>query len=119
MVLDVFAPRNGVEFRRILHRDGALLVVTPAADHLAELVEGFGLLRVDQDKAERVGAGLDGLFTRVSATTLRQSMRLSADEVRTLIGMTPSARHVSLDGVTTSALTVTAAVDLTTYRPRF
>jgi 23S rRNA (guanine745-N1)-methyltransferase len=118
LVLDVFAPRNGVEFRRILHPDGALLVVTPAADHLAELVEAFGLLQVDQDKAERVGATLDAHFSAVSATTLRQSMRLSAAEVGMLIGMTPSARHVPLDELTTAALTVTAAVDLTTYRPR-
>jgi 23S rRNA (guanine745-N1)-methyltransferase len=118
LVLDVFAPRNGAEFRRILHPDGALLVVTPAADHLAELVEAFRLLRVDRGKAERVGASLDDHFAVVSAATLRQSMRLSADEVRTLIGMTPSARHVSLDDLKSSALTVTAAVDVTTYRPR-
>jgi 23S rRNA (guanine745-N1)-methyltransferase len=117
LVLDVFAPRNGAEFRRILHPDGALLVVTPAGDHLAELVEEYRLLRVDESKAERVGASLDAHFTATSATTLRQSMRLSADEVRTLIGMTPSARHVALDEVPVAELTVTAAVDLTIYRP--
>ena len=117
LVLDVFAPRNGKEFRRILHPDGALLVVTPAADHLAELIGPFGLLRVDQDKAGRVSASLDRCFTATSTTTLRQSMRLSAGEVRTLIGMTPSARHVPLADLDTPARTVTAAVDLTTYRP--
>jgi 23S rRNA (guanine745-N1)-methyltransferase len=118
LVLDVFAPRNGSEFHRILHPDGALLVVTPAADHLAELVEAFGLLRVDQDKADRVGASLDAYFTATSATTLRHPMRLSPAEVRTLIGMTPSARHVSRDKVTAPGLIVTAAVSVTMYRPR-
>ena len=138
LVLDVFAPRNGAEFRRILHPDGALLVVTPAADHLAELVEGFGLLRVDRDKAGRVGASLDPHFTATSTTTLRHAMTLSAHEVRSLIGMTPSARHVPLTtpdtpapaipapdipapdipALTVTAMTVTAAVDLTVYRPR-
>jgi 23S rRNA (guanine745-N1)-methyltransferase len=118
LVLDVFAPRNGPEFHRILHPAGALLVVTPAADHLAELVEAFGLLRVDQDKAERVGASLNAYFAATSATTLRHPMRLSPAEVRTLIAMTPSARHVSLDKVIASALTVTAAVSVTMYRPR-
>jgi 23S rRNA (guanine745-N1)-methyltransferase len=118
LVLDVFAPRNGAEFRRVLHPDGALLVVTPAADHLAELVEAFGLLRVDSDKAERVGASLDASFTVASAATLRHRMQLGSAEVRTLIGMTPSARHVSPDRVTASDLTVTAAVILTTYHPR-
>ncbi|HEY7272049.1 MAG TPA: 23S rRNA methyltransferase [Actinoplanes sp.] len=117
LVLNVFSPRNGAEFRRILHPDGALLVVTPAADHLAELVEAFGLLRVDSGKAERVGASLDAHFTATSARVLRHSMRLGPEEVRTLIGMTPSARHVSPDTVTPSDLTVTAAVTLTTYNP--
>jgi 23S rRNA (guanine745-N1)-methyltransferase len=118
LVMDVFAPRNGAEFRRILHPDGALLVVTPAAEHLTELVERFGLLRIDQDKAGRVGASLDPHFTATSSTTLRHAMRLSAKEVRILIGMTPSARHVPLDALDIPALTVTAAVDLTIYRPR-
>ena len=117
LVLNVFAPRNGAEFHRILHPDGALLVVTPAADHLAELVEAFGLLRVDEDKAERVGASLDAHFTATSSTLLRHSMRLSPAEVRTLIGMTPSARHLSPTDLHTPPQTVTAAVTLTVYRP--
>jgi 23S rRNA (guanine745-N1)-methyltransferase len=117
LVLDVFAPRNGAEFRRILHPDGVLLVVTPAAEHLAELVGAFGLIRVDRDKAGRLGASLDAHFTATSTTTLRHAMRLSGHEVRTLIGMTPSARHVPLADLDTPARTVTAAVDLTTYRP--
>jgi 23S rRNA (guanine745-N1)-methyltransferase len=117
LVLDVFAPRNGAEFRRILHPDGALLVVTPATDHLAELVEAFGLLRVDEDKAERVGASLDAHFTATTSTLLRHSMRLSPAEIRTLIGMTPSARHISPTDLDTPPLTVTAAVTLTVYRP--
>jgi 23S rRNA (guanine745-N1)-methyltransferase len=118
LVLNVFAPRNGPEFHRILHPDGALLVVTPAADHLAELIERFGLLRVDQDKTGRVGASLGSYFHATSTTTLRHSMRLSATAVRMLIGMTPSARHVDLDAAALPALTVTAAVDLTVHRPR-
>jgi 23S rRNA (guanine745-N1)-methyltransferase len=118
LVLNVFAPRNGAEFRRILHPDGALLVVTPAPDHLAELVEAFGLLRVDKDKTERVGASLDAHFAATSSTLLRQPMRLSPAEVRTLIGMTPSARHLAPADLDVSALTVTAAVTLTAYRPR-
>ena len=37
LLLNVFAPRNGAEFRRVLRADGALLVVTPGPEHLAEL----------------------------------------------------------------------------------
>jgi 23S rRNA (guanine745-N1)-methyltransferase len=40
---------------------------------------------------------------------------LTGAELRTLIGMTPSARHVPLDDLPTGDLTVTAAVDVTVY----
>ena len=93
-------------------------MVTPAADHLAELVDAFGLIRVDPDKASRVGDSVGAHFTAESATTLRHAMRLTPGEVRALIGMTPSARHVRLDDLRASERTVTAAIDLTVYRPR-
>src|SRR6266536_3566183 len=54
LVLDVFAPRSGPEFHRILRPDGALLVVTPEPDHLGELVAALDLVRVDPDKERRL-----------------------------------------------------------------
>ena len=117
LVLNVFAPRNGAEFRRVLRPDGALLVVTPAADHLAELVASHGLIRVDPDKAGRVADSLGGHFTAAGRTTVRRTLRLDGDELRTLVGMTPSARHTDAGELPAAGATVTAAVDVTTYRP--
>jgi 23S rRNA (guanine745-N1)-methyltransferase len=117
LILNVFAPRNGAEFRRVLRPDGRLLVVTPAADHLAELVDAHDLLHVDPDKADRVQESLGEGFALVSRTTLRRTMRLSGAEIRVLVGMTPSARHVSTADLATADHVVTAAVDLTAYRP--
>jgi 23S rRNA (guanine745-N1)-methyltransferase len=117
LVIDVFAPRNGPEFRRVLRPDGRLLVVTPAADHLAELVRDHDLIQVDPDKADRVEESLGGAFTVVSRTGLRRAMSLSAAEIRVLVGMTPSARHVTASALATADRVVTAAVDLTVYRP--
>src|SRR5919206_373512 len=57
-VLVVFAPRNGAETARVLRPGGRLVVVTPAADHLAELVGPLGLLTVDPAKADRLTAAL-------------------------------------------------------------
>jgi 23S rRNA (guanine745-N1)-methyltransferase len=93
VVLDVFAPRNGPEFRRVLRPGGVLLVVTPAPDHLAELVERLSLLQVDPDKAERVAASLDGHFTLAGETALTRRLTLSPGEAATLVGMGPSAWH--------------------------
>jgi 23S rRNA (guanine745-N1)-methyltransferase len=115
VILNVFAPRNGAEFHRVLRPGGALLVVTPAAGHLAELIAAHGLISVDPDKAARVSNSLGDHFTTVATTPLRRELTLTAAEVRTLIGMTPSARHV--DAVEAAGTRVTASVDLTVYQP--
>ncbi|MEU7902631.1 putative RNA methyltransferase [Actinoplanes sp. NPDC049118] len=117
MLINVFAPRNGPEFRRVLHSDGLLLVVTPARDHLAELVDAYGLIGVDPDKTARVTGALGGDFHEQGTTTLRHRMRLTAAETRTLIGMTPSARHIPIKDIEASDITATAAVELTLYGP--
>jgi 23S rRNA (guanine745-N1)-methyltransferase len=117
LVLNVFAPRNGPEFRRVLRPDGALLVVTPAAGHLRELIDAYGLIHVDPDKAERVSGSLGAHFTAAGTTTHERRLRLTGDEVRTLVGMTPSAHHITLDDLPKDDFEVTAAVDLTVYRP--
>jgi 23S rRNA (guanine745-N1)-methyltransferase len=118
LILNVFAPRNGPEFRRVLRPDGALLVVTPAADHLRELIASHGLIRVDPDKAERVADSLGGQFAAATTVTHRRTLHLTGPELRTLVAMTPSARHTSLDALPGERTAVTAAVDLTLYRPR-
>ncbi|MFY1586832.1 putative RNA methyltransferase [Micromonospora sp. WMMD734] len=124
VLLDVFAPRNGDEFHRVLHPAGVLLVVTPTDAHLAELVDVLGLLRVDPAKADRVADSLAGRFT--PAHTAVHTARLSLDraEVGTLVGMGPSAWHTdparlaaAIDALPTP-VAVTASVRLTTWRPR-
>jgi len=114
-VLNVFAPRNGAEFRRILRPGGVLLVVTPAAGHLRELIAAHGMIGVDPDKEAKVRNALDGHFAAVDRTELTRALRLTPDEAGTLIGMTPSARH----GATapTEEVTVTASVQLSVYKP--
>ncbi|GID94423.1 putative RNA methyltransferase [Amorphoplanes digitatis] len=117
ILINVFAPRNGPEFRRVLHQDGLLLVVTPAPDHLAELIDAYGLISVDPEKTARVTESLGPSFREQGTTTLRHSMHLTAAETRTLIGMTPSARHLEVQDIEASEITATAAVNLTLYGP--
>lgn len=116
LLLDVFAPRNGAEFHRVLRPDGVLLVVTPAPDHLTELIEAHGLIHVDPDKAARVAESLGAHFTVAGSRVLRRRLELTGAEVRTLIGMTPSAHHVPAETRPEEAGTVTAAVTVTAYR---
>jgi 23S rRNA (guanine745-N1)-methyltransferase len=122
-VLVVFAPRNGPEIARVLRPDGRLVVVTPAADHLAELVGPLELLRVDPDKSARLAAALEPRLTRVRAMTHRGRLVLSRPAAMTLVGMGPHARHTTRAAIETKLarlpdpLEVTVSVDVTTYRP--
>jgi 23S rRNA (guanine745-N1)-methyltransferase len=117
VLLNVFAPRNGPEFHRILRPDGVLLVVTPAADHLRELIDAHNLIHVDPDKASRVGTALGEHFRPGGVVSLRRELVLTATEASILIGMTPSAHHRSALARPAAPTTVTAAVDLATYHP--
>jgi 23S rRNA (guanine745-N1)-methyltransferase len=114
-VLNVFAPRNGAEFRRVLRPDGVLLVVTPTAEHLRELVASYGMIGVDPDKDRRVRGSLDDYFRIKWTKVLAKTLHLTALEARTLIGMTPSAHHGT--SAPDREVTVTAEVTLGAYSP--
>jgi 23S rRNA (guanine745-N1)-methyltransferase len=123
LVLDVFAPRNAAEFRRVLRDDGALIVVTPAPGHLAELTGPAGLLAVDERKDERLAASLGAHFTLARDQELSLGLRLTRAEAGALAGMGPSARHAGPDGggarlaALTEPVAVTAAFRIACYRP--
>ncbi|WP_405094138.1 23S rRNA methyltransferase [Micromonospora sp. NBC_01392] len=124
VLLNVFAPRNGPEFHRVLDPAGALLVVTPATDHLAELVDALDLLRVDPAKADRVAGSLGTHFVEESAGEHRARLALTRAEVTTLVGMGPSAWHADPERLAAriaalpEPVPVTLAVRLGTHRPR-
>nr|WP_245627960.1 23S rRNA methyltransferase [Actinomadura oligospora] len=96
-ILNVFAPRNAGEFHRVLHPDGPLIVVTPSSRHMGPLVDALGLLKVDDQKAERTDATLADHFDLVSREELEFEASLAHEEILTLVGMGPSAHHISPD----------------------
>jgi 23S rRNA (guanine745-N1)-methyltransferase len=121
-VLDVFAPRNGPETARVLRPGGLLVVVTPAEDHLGELVGALGLLIVDERKQARLAAALEPHLTAADSLSRRWSLSLDRRAALAAVAMGPSARHLSAAELAdrTAALPdpveVTAAVDVRTYR---
>ena len=121
LVVDIFAPRNPAEFRRVLRPDGALLVVTPSPRHLMELIPRLGMVQVDDRKPQRLEAALGVDFTLVERNDYEQALSLSPEEAGALAAMGPSARHMSAD-VTAERLTalgqkvqVTLSVVVATY----
>jgi 23S rRNA (guanine745-N1)-methyltransferase len=95
LVLNVFAPRAGREFARSLSPGGALVSVTPRAEHLHELVGPLDLLHVDPAKPERINEELGEWFGESESQQLQWTMRLRHAEMAALVGMGPSAWHTN------------------------
>ncbi|HET8682250.1 MAG TPA: 23S rRNA methyltransferase [Micromonosporaceae bacterium] len=124
LVLSVFAPRNGPELHRIMHAGGVLVVATPTAGHLAELVSGLDLLHVDPAKRDRVEASLGGWFAPLAEEVHASRLELARADVAALVGMGPSAWHLDPAELArrvaalAEPVKVTASVRVTAYRPR-
>jgi 23S rRNA (guanine745-N1)-methyltransferase len=99
LAVNVFAPRNGPEIGRILAPRGALIVVTPAPEHLHQLVSAVGMLRIDADKQARVRARLPASLVFASRRNVEFDMTLGPLEVQALVAMGPSAHHLDADDV--------------------
>ena len=118
LVLDVFAPRNPEEFHRVLAPDGALLVVTPAPDHLAEVRDVTHLIGVDERKPERLERALAARFRTEVREHLSFPLHLDDDGLRQVVGMGPSAHHREPGAwPAPGGITATASFVLTLYRP--
>ncbi|MBX5469806.1 MAG: 23S rRNA methyltransferase [Thermoleophilaceae bacterium] len=123
LVLDVFAPRNGPEIRRVLHPRGALVVASAAPRHLAELVERLGLLRVDERKPERIEQALGAGLERVERRVREFELELTRTDAERLVAMGPSAWHTEPSALRErladlpEPVRVGASVVVSAYRP--
>lgn len=124
LLLNVFAPRNGSEFHRVLHPSGTLLTVTPTPQHLGELREHLGLLSVDPAKRARLRRTVDPYFRLDRTEALEYTMTLATEHIDCLAGMGPSAHHIPRDELRRRTahlrqpLPVTASFLVSVYRPR-
>jgi len=124
VVINVFAPRNGPEFQRVLRSGGALVVVTPTPRHLAELQRHLDMLSVDAAKEDRLHRTLSGHFLRDRTELREYTVILTARDVASLVAMGPSAHHLGPEEVRRSvalldtSLPVTASFLVSVYRPR-
>lgn len=95
VLLNVFAPRNPLEFHRILRPGGLLLVVIPGANHLADLQLELELLDIQENKKQLVIEQFITMFHLQEEQTLEYKIELSGNELADLIRMTPNYWHIS------------------------
>ncbi|MHA7986371.1 methyltransferase domain-containing protein [Rathayibacter sp. CAU 1779] len=120
-VVNVFAPRNAEEFRRVLKDDGRLVVALPQQDHLIELREALPMLNVPPDKSERLTEDFSAHFTLEHSATARYRLSISHDTAVALRTMGPSGHHTAADDAPAVAAVpheVTVAVDVLRFRPK-
>ncbi|MFE0646799.1 putative RNA methyltransferase [Streptomyces sp. NPDC058877] len=122
VMLDVFAPRNPAEFHRVLRPTGRLIVVRPVERHLVELRGKVpAMVAIDPDKEQRLQQALTPYFEAAGTQHVEYTAPLTGQEAIDLVGMTPSARHLThadLSDHGSLPARVTVSVLATSYRPR-
>jgi 23S rRNA (guanine745-N1)-methyltransferase len=98
VLLNVFAPRDPVEFGRVVARGGLLLIVIPGPDHLAGLRSELNLLGMETHKRRRVIDQFAGIFRLVGEHVIEYGMLLTGEELVHLIQMTPNYWHTPEEG---------------------
>lgn len=92
-MLNIFAPRHVAEFRRVIRKDGFLLIVIPYANHLLTIRREYNLLDVQPDKRHLLLEQLFPHFVLEREEEVTIPLRLSATQLHHLIHMTPNHRH--------------------------
>lgn len=118
LVLLVFAPRSGGEPARLVTDGGALVVVTPGPDHLAELRARSPALGLAPDKDADVTAALGSELHLVRTRRVVDRRTVHREVAVDLVAMGPSGHHLGardLDALTASlpsSLQVSVEVDV-------
>jgi 23S rRNA (guanine745-N1)-methyltransferase len=120
LAMSVFAPRNTDELARVLRPGGAVIVATPASDHLQELAPLHDI-SVHRSKAARLEQEFTAWASVNPIQCVRWTLRLMHRDAERILMMGPAAHHLRADyRVRLSELgepvTVTAAVELRTFR---
>ncbi len=120
-LLNIFSPRNGAEFARVIHPTGMLLVVIPNQAHLSELRNYCRLLQIEENKSEQLRTSLSKWFRMAASQRVMVPMRLETQSLVALVRMTPNYWHMSsadwerLESI--PALDVTADFQIMRFNP--
>jgi 23S rRNA (guanine745-N1)-methyltransferase len=95
VLLNSFAPRNAAAFSRALTSNGIAIVVIPSDEHLVELRDAVGLLRVEPMKLERLVHQSAGHLALWDILSVDESCTFDVMAIEDILMMTPNAWHLT------------------------
>ena len=90
LLMSIFAPRHLEEFKRLIHKAGAVLMVIPGEEHLSEVIKPLGLMKIEPDKEIKIKTAFQESFLLHSEQSLDYKISLTTDEIVGLIKMGPN-----------------------------
>jgi 23S rRNA (guanine745-N1)-methyltransferase len=116
IVMSITGRMNSAEFRRVLHKDGRLLVAIPAPDDLIELRRGGSVdkaeINEDRDRVERTVQNFAPLFTLTNRQRVTTTADLDADAVHDIL----HSIYRPLRSQPVQAMSVTFSLDVLEFR---
>ena len=106
ILLDIFSPANYGEFRRVLSKDGILIKVIPTKNHLKEIRQKVRDQLTNKDYSNQdIKNHFQEHFTILSSQTASLTKSITAEQLQTLLSMTPLLFHVDQSKIDWSNLT--------------
>lgn len=106
ILLDIFSPANYGEFRRVLSKDGILIKVIPTENHLKEIRQKVQDQLTNKDYSNQdIKNHFQDHFTILSSQTVSLTKPITAEQLQTLLSMTPLLFHVDQTKIDWSQLT--------------
>ena len=106
ILLDIFSPANYGEFRRVLSKDGILIKVIPTENHLKEIRQKVQDQLTNKDYSNQdIKNHFQEHFTILSSQTVSLTKPITAEQLQTLLSMTPLLFHVDQSKIDWSQLT--------------
>lgn len=106
ILLDIFSPANYGEFRRVLSKDGILIKVIPTENHLKEIRQKVQNQLTNKDYSNQdIKEHFQEHFTILSNQTASLTKTITADQLQSLLSMTPLLFHIDQSKIDWSQLT--------------
>ena len=112
LVLSIFAPKNFTEMSRVLRPGGWLALAYPGPNHLAELVDRFGLMQQHAGKTGRYAEATQRLVGPSTTVRLVHRTSLDHESVRHAVLMGPNARHIAASALGVEAAAIDVTIDI-------